>query len=121
MLHNTCVKAYLFTLFLFRNLGTLKRYVRNKARPEGSIAEAYIVNEALMFCSMYLTRIETCFNRSERNEDRFEDRVQGCLSIFSQQARPLGSRQHLQFSKEELTKAHWYIMNNCPELRPYLE
>ncbi|RVW42210.1 hypothetical protein CK203_108057 [Vitis vinifera] len=89
-----------------RNLGTLKRYVRNKARPEGSIAEAYIVNEALMFCSMYLTGIETRFNRSERNEDRFEDRVQGCLSIFSQQARPLGSRQHLQFSKEELTKAH---------------
>ncbi|RVW66346.1 hypothetical protein CK203_065230 [Vitis vinifera] len=104
-----------------RNLGTLKRYVRNKARPEGSIAEAYIVNEALMFCSMYLTGIETRFNRSERNEDRFEDRVQGCLSIFSQQARPLGSRQHLQFSKEELTKAHWYIMNNCPELRPYLD
>ncbi|KAL6335783.1 hypothetical protein AAG906_039546 [Vitis piasezkii] len=58
---------------------------------------------------------------SERNEDRFEHRVQGCLSIFSQQARPLGSRQHLQFSKEELTKAHWYIMNNCPELRPYLD
>ena len=69
MLHNTCVKAYLFTPFLFRNLGTLKRYVRNKAQPEGLIAEAYTVNEALMFCSMYLTRIETCFNRSEMNED----------------------------------------------------
>ena len=79
------------------------------------------MNEVLMFCSMYLTGIETRFNRSERNEDRFEHRVQGCLSIFSQQARPLGSRQHLQFSKDELTKAHWYIMNNCPELRPYLE
>ncbi|RVW27633.1 hypothetical protein CK203_099152 [Vitis vinifera] len=24
-------------------------------------------------------------------------------------------------SKEEFTKAHWYIMNNCPELRPYLD
>ena len=95
MLHNTCVKAYLFTLFLFRNLGTLKRYVRNKARSKSSIAKAYTVNEALMFCSMYLTRIETHFNRSERNKDRFEHRVQGCLSIFSQQARPLGSRQHL--------------------------
>ena len=56
-------------IFAFRNLGTLKRYVRNKARPEGSIAEAYTVNETLMFCSMYLTRIETCFNRSEMNED----------------------------------------------------
>ena len=53
------------------------------------------MNEALTFYSMYLTGIETRFNRDERNEDRFEHRVQGCLSIFSQQARLLGSRQHL--------------------------
>ena len=112
---------YLFEIFIRRHLGTLKRYVRNKARPEGSIAEVYTVNEALTFCSMYLIGIETRFNRDERNEDRFERRVQGCLSIFSQQARLLGSQQHLQCSKEDLAKAHWYIMNNCPELRPYLE
>ena len=63
--------VYLFEIFLRRHLGTLKRYVRNKAWPEGSIAEAYTVNEALTFCSMYLTGIETRFNRDE-NEDRFE-------------------------------------------------
>ncbi|XP_066354558.1 uncharacterized protein [Miscanthus floridulus] len=34
-----------------RQLGTLKGYVRNRARPKGSIAEAYIANEALTFCS----------------------------------------------------------------------
>ena len=37
-----------------RALGTYKQYVRNKAHPEGSIAEAYVVNESLTFCSMYL-------------------------------------------------------------------
>ncbi|CAN6708856.1 unnamed protein product [Malus baccata var. baccata] len=37
-----------------RYLQTLKRYVRNKGRPEGSIAEAYLVDECLSFCSMYL-------------------------------------------------------------------
>ena len=94
--------------------------MRNKARPEGSIAEAYTVNEALTFCSMYLTGIEIRFNQDKRNEDRFECRVQGCLSIFSQQDRLLGSQQHLQCLKEDIAKAHWYIMNNCPELRPYL-
>ena len=72
--------------FVFRNLRTLKKYVRNKGRPEGSIAEAYTVNEALTFCSMYLSGIETHFHRGERNEDRFENQAQGCLSIFSQQA-----------------------------------
>ena len=50
---------YLFENFIHRNLGTLKRYARNKALPEGSIVEAYTVNEALTFCSMYLTGIET--------------------------------------------------------------
>lgn len=50
-----------------RFLGSLKKYVRNRAHPEGSIAEAYIVNEALTFYSMYLRGIETRFNRQERN------------------------------------------------------
>ncbi|XXG69625.1 hypothetical protein AAC387_Pa06g2439 [Persea americana] len=35
-----------------RQLGTLKRFVRNRARPEGSIVEAYIVKECLTFCSI---------------------------------------------------------------------
>ena len=39
-----------------RYLDTLKKYVRNHARPEGSIAEGYIVKEALTFCSMYLKK-----------------------------------------------------------------
>ena len=107
--------------FVFRNLCTLKKYVKNKARPEGSIVEAYSVNEALTFCLMYLSGTETRFNRGERNEDRFENQGQGCLSIFSQQARPIGCQQHVQCSKEVLDKSYWYIMNNCHELRPYLE
>ena len=37
-----------------RRLGTFKGYVRNRARPEGSIAEAYISTEALTFCSKYI-------------------------------------------------------------------
>ena len=73
----------LLKFFIIRNLGTLKKYVRNKARPEGSITEAYTVNEDLTFCSMYLSGIETRFNRGERNEDKFENQAQGCISIFS--------------------------------------
>ena len=37
-----------------RRLGTFKGYVRNIARPESSIAEAYIATEALTFCSKYI-------------------------------------------------------------------
>lgn len=52
-------------------LGTFKQYVRNKAYLEYSIAEAYIINKAMTFCSMYFFffffYIETKFNRPERN------------------------------------------------------
>src|SRR3954463_15894696 len=37
-----------------RRLYTLKRYVRNRARPEGSIVQAYIATEVLTFCSKYI-------------------------------------------------------------------
>ncbi|KAB2620848.1 hypothetical protein D8674_041409 [Pyrus ussuriensis x Pyrus communis] len=50
-------------------LQTLKRYVRNKGRPEGSIAEAYLVDECLSFCSMYLRDVESRRTRRGRNED----------------------------------------------------
>jgi hypothetical protein len=36
-----------------RSLCTLKRSVRNQTSPEGSIAKAYVANEALTFCSRY--------------------------------------------------------------------
>ncbi|KAJ9551366.1 hypothetical protein OSB04_015411 [Centaurea solstitialis] len=39
------------------------------ARPEGSIAEGYVAEEALTFCSMYLQDVQTRFNRPKRNED----------------------------------------------------
>jgi hypothetical protein len=50
-----------------RKLCTLKRYVRNRARLEGSIAEAYIADECLTFCSKYMDDVETRFNRKPRN------------------------------------------------------
>ena len=34
--------------------GHFEGVMRNRARPEGSIAEAYIANEALAFCSRYM-------------------------------------------------------------------
>nr|XP_051210888.1 uncharacterized protein LOC127328322 [Lolium perenne] len=41
-----------------------------QAWPEGSIAEAYIVDECLTFCSRYFDDVETRFNRPSRNPER---------------------------------------------------
>jgi hypothetical protein len=51
-----------------RRLFTFKRSIRNKARPEGSIAEACVADEALTFCSRYLDDVETRLNRAPRNQ-----------------------------------------------------
>ncbi|XP_060969785.1 uncharacterized protein LOC133037009 [Cannabis sativa] len=52
-----------------RSMSVYMQYVRNRARPEGSIAESFVVNEALTFCSMYFREVETRFNSPDRNND----------------------------------------------------
>ena len=61
---------------------------------------------------MYLRGIEAQFNREERNNDIAED---GGLSIFSQTLRPVGAAKYVD-SKEDLERAHWYILSNCVEV-----
>ncbi|KAL0546655.1 hypothetical protein IC582_016567 [Cucumis melo] len=77
--------SYSWMYLIERSLRTLKQYVRNKARPEGSIAEAYVMNESNTFCSRYLRGIETRFTRDERNDDTIvENEVIGDFEIFKQ-------------------------------------
>ncbi|XP_040384294.1 uncharacterized protein LOC121056698 [Oryza brachyantha] len=49
-----------------RYLRTLKEYVRNKAHPEGSIAEGYILEECMTFCARFLDDVNTKLNRAEK-------------------------------------------------------
>ncbi|GJV68212.1 hypothetical protein Tco_1483721 [Tanacetum coccineum] len=52
-----------------RFMKKLKNYVRNKAKPEGSIAEGYVAEEALTFSSHYFLDVTTKINRPDRNVD----------------------------------------------------
>lgn len=99
---------------------TLKGYVRNKACPEGSIAEGYIDNECLTFCSMYLKDIETRFNRTERNCDVGDGETKSVLSVFKQKARGFGGTKYEEVNMIEWAKVRWYVLNNCAEVLPYL-
>ena len=102
-------------------MGTLKKYVRNKVRPESSIVEGYVVNEVLTYCSMYLRGIETRFNRPNCNSDHGEMRRPSTLSVFNQHCRPFGMQKCFQLMENQHNGIHWYILNNCVELQPYLE
>jgi len=58
-------------LSIIRYLLTLKKYVRNRSHPEGSIAEAYLAEESLTFCSRFLHNVETKSNRVDRYIDGY--------------------------------------------------
>ncbi|WVZ13620.1 hypothetical protein V8G54_011186 [Vigna mungo] len=62
-------------------------FVRNKAQPEGSIAEGYLAEESLTFCSRYIEDIETRFNKQRRVCDNPNDNECFVSSIF-----PLGGK-----------------------------
>ena len=44
----------------------LKGHVMNRAKPEGSITEAYVVQESILFCSIYFENMEARLNRPPR-------------------------------------------------------
>ncbi|XP_068487048.1 uncharacterized protein [Phaseolus vulgaris] len=65
-----------------RYLGHLKSYVRNKAQPEGSIAEGYLAEEVLTFTSEYMEGVETRSNRPSRMDDSCNTNMPQLSTIF---------------------------------------
>jgi hypothetical protein len=59
----------------------MEGYVRNKVHPECSIAEGYILQECLAFCSRFLD-VETKENRDDRHETVTVNKPPSGLSIF---------------------------------------
>ena len=94
--------------------------MRNRAHPEGCIAEAYLSFECLAFCSMYLNGIETKWNREERNSDVWQVGRSKGLFVFSQRVRPLGAAKFITLEDKVLTRAQWYVLNNCGKIALYI-
>ena len=99
---------------------TLKGYVHNKAYPKGSIAEAYIADECLTFCSRYLHGVENRFNRLDRNEDGGGSQHQG-LPVFMKLGKPLGQVNIKVLSYDDWDCAHLFVLRNCEEVQPFME
>jgi hypothetical protein len=79
-------------------LGRYKSLVRNRAALEGSIAECYLADEMLTFCSRYLDNALTAHNRPQRNPD---------------EAR--GAITRVTLDQRTLTQIHRYITFNSDE------
>ena len=95
----------------------------NKAKVEGSIVEAYIVEEMTNFMSLYFEdEVVTRLNRPERYDDSGFVENDTRLPVVSYPGRATGSIPVRDLTKKELNAAHYYIMTNCrTEFDPFIE
>ena len=108
-------------LWIDRYLRTLKSYVRSKSRPEGSIAEGYIVEECETFCSSYLHDVETKHDLEEMNYVIANNVTNEGLSIFKCMGRKIGKSTSRVLKIEKSSQEHLYVLSNCEEVTPFIE
>ena len=101
-----------------RRLCTLKRYVRNRARPEGSIAEAYVADECLTFCSKYMDDVETRFNQKPRNLE-FSNEEAYDVDVFGHDVK-FTSTPKVDKDEKGFDQMVWYVLNNCSQVEKYI-
>ncbi|GJX74158.1 hypothetical protein Tco_0312753 [Tanacetum coccineum] len=100
-----------------RYMKKLKNYVRNKAKPEGSIAEGYVSEEALTFCSRYLKDdVETRFNRLGRNDDGLPEEGPDTFQVFRSVCKLTGRMKATRLTADVRQAVLWFVLNNSPEI-----
>ena len=95
--------------------------MRNRSRPEGSIAEGYLAEECLTFCSRYLHDVETKSTRAPRNYDHRAIETNQMSLIFSKPGRALGKETSINLMHDAWEQMHRYILFNCTEVAPFVE
>jgi hypothetical protein len=100
-----------------RRLGTLKNFVRNRARPEGSIAEAYMASDTLTFCSRYMEDVDTKFNQDD--DSGTELPLLDDISVFKHGGTLVGANRTEYIEDVVMNKLIWYVLHNAEEADEY--
>ena len=104
-----CGPVFLRYMYPFeRYMGILKKYVRNRHRPECSIIEGYSTEEVIDFCTNYLTGVDPI----GVPKSRYEGRLQGVGTI--------GLRAVVA-DLNELQKAHFIVLQHMTDVAPYID
>jgi hypothetical protein len=98
-----------------RYLRTLKGYVRNKAHPEGSIAEGYILEECMTFCCRFVEDIETKLDRPMRHEGSVVNEPPAGSNILGSIDYSKKGCKLRHLAKSEMLRMRHYILSNCDE------
>ena len=96
----------------------MKSHVTNKAQPEGSMAEGYILEETIAFCSTFLEGVETIFCRSKRNDDY---NVNMSTYLFNSGGRVVGMERTCRLDDKSLRQAHRYVLLHSNDMKELIE
>ena len=101
--------VFLHNMFPFeRFMGVLKKYVHNRARPEGSISKGYGTEEVIEFCVDFIPDLKPI----GVPESRYEGRLRGKGT--------LGKRAKINMDGHSFTKAHYTVLHNSSLVAPYV-
>ena len=90
-------------------MGVLKKCVRNRARPEGSIASAYGTEEVIDFCVDFIDDLKPI----GVPESRYERRLSGKGT--------LRKKSHICTDDDSFKKAHYAVLQQSSLVDPYIE
>jgi len=91
-----------------RCIKILKGYMKNPYRPEASIVERYIAEEAIEFCTNYMSEVEAIGVPKSRYEGRHEGKGARGVRVVRK-------------DQQQILQAHLYILNNTNYVLPFLE
>ncbi|KAL0553560.1 hypothetical protein IC582_007458 [Cucumis melo] len=108
-----CDPIFLRWMYSFeRFMKNIKNSMRNRYRPEGCIAESYLIEEAIEFCSDFLSRVDptglgTCKSQDHLDTSNIDRSLSMGVSFKPEQELP--------------HQAHQYVLENRIDVQPYME
>jgi hypothetical protein len=102
--------VFLHNMFPFeRFMGVLKKYVHNRARPEGSISKGYLTEEVIEFCVDFVPDLNPIGLPQSQHEGRLSGKG------------TLGMKSAYCMDGHSLSEAHSTVLRNSTLVEPYME
>nr|XP_017227491.1 PREDICTED: uncharacterized protein LOC108203237 [Daucus carota subsp. sativus] len=91
-----------------RYLKILKEYVMNRSRPEGCIAERYLIEEAIEFWSEFIPNVEAIGLPSDRHSGRID-------------GEGVTGGQQIEINSAQWRRVHLCVLHNTVDVVPFAE
>ena len=89
-------------------MGVLKKYVHNRARPEGSISKGYVTEEVIEFCVDFIPDLKAIGVPESRHEGRLRGKgTLGCKAMICRDG-------------HSLNQAHYTVLQRSILVAPYI-